>query len=67
METIGDNVNSLLSLSFSREFEKVANMERFAISAKNQINPEGMSILFKRLQDEKQIVIPEVQVHVLLL
>jgi predicted Zn-dependent protease len=67
METIGDNVNSLRSLPFSREFEKQADMGGFAILAKNQINPEGTSSLFNRLQDEKQIVIPEFQVHILLL
>jgi Zn-dependent protease with chaperone function len=59
MAIIGDNVNSLQSLSFSREFEKQADLEGFATLNKNQINPMGMSNLFKRLQDKRFISIPE--------
>jgi predicted Zn-dependent protease len=59
MAIIGDNVNSLQSLSFSREFEKQADLEGFATLNKNQINPMGMSNLFKRLQDKRFVSIPE--------
>lgn len=51
MATIGDNVNSLQSLSFSREFEHEADADGFKIVTANQVNPKGMSNLFKRLED----------------
>lgn len=51
MATIGDNVNSLQSLSFSREFEHEADADGFKIVTQNKINPQGMSNLFKRLED----------------
>ena len=59
MATIGDNVNSLQSLSFSRKFEHEADAEGFAIIALNKTNPIGMSNLFKRLQDKEFVSIPE--------
>jgi Zn-dependent protease with chaperone function len=59
MATIGDNVNSLQSLSYSRKFEHEADVEGFEIIALNKINPKGMSNLFKRLQDEEVVTIPE--------
>jgi Zn-dependent protease with chaperone function len=59
MATIGDNVNSLQSLSYSRKFEHEADVEGFEIIALNKVNPKGMSNLFKRLQDEEVISIPE--------
>jgi predicted Zn-dependent protease len=59
MATIGDNVNSFQSLSFSREFEQEADREGFAIVIKNKVNPNGMLNLFKRLQDEGDAIIPE--------
>jgi Zn-dependent protease with chaperone function len=59
MATIGDNVNSLQSLSYSRKFEHEADVEGFEIIALNKINPKGMSNLFKRLQDEEVVSIPE--------
>jgi len=59
MATIGDNVNSLQSLSYSRNFEHEADVQGFEIVALNKINPEGMSNLFKRLQDEESVSIPE--------
>jgi predicted Zn-dependent protease len=52
MATIGDNINSLQSLSFSREFEHEADVEGFKIVTKNQVDPDGMSNLFKRLGEE---------------
>lgn len=59
MAVIGDNVNSLQSLSFSRTFEREADEDGFKILVKNKINPKGMSNLFKRLEKEKSISIPE--------
>ncbi|WP_413999671.1 M48 family metallopeptidase [Flavobacterium sp. W1B] len=59
MTTIGDNVNSLQSLSFSREFEHQADLDGFEILVSNGVNPQGMSDLFKRLQHQNAIVIPE--------
>lgn len=59
MAVIGDNVNTLQSLSFSREFEREADEDGFAIVVKNQVNPKGMVTLFQRLQKEHSIEIPE--------
>lgn len=59
MAVIGDNVNSLQSLSFSREFEHQADSDGFKILAANKVNPEGMSNLFKRIQKQHTVSIPE--------
>ncbi len=59
MAVLGENANTLQSLSFSREFEKEADIEGFKIVTLNKINPKGMSTLFKRLQKESVIAIPE--------
>jgi Zn-dependent protease with chaperone function len=59
MAIIGDNVNSLQSLSFSRKFEHEADVEGFEILNLNKTNPIGMSNLFKRLQDKEFVSIPE--------
>lgn len=59
MATIGDNVNSLQSLSFSREFEKQADMEGLAILTKNHVDPKGMTNLFSRLQDKNHLSVPQ--------
>jgi len=59
MATIGDNVNSFQSLSYSRNFEHEADVEGFEILALNKINPKGMSNLFNRLQDKEVVTIPE--------
>lgn len=59
MAVLGENVNTLQSLSFSREFEHEADDESFKIVTSNRVNPKGMSTLFKRLQKENNIAIPE--------
>jgi Zn-dependent protease with chaperone function len=59
MATIGDNVNSFQSLSFSREFEHQADADGYKILLANKVNPQGMSNLFKRLQEHHSISIPE--------
>jgi beta-barrel assembly-enhancing protease len=59
MAVLGDNVNTLQSLSFSREYEREADEEGFAIVTKNHVNPKGMVTLFQRLQQEHSIEMPE--------
>lgn len=60
MAVIGDNANTLQSLSFSREFEHQADVDGFQILTANHVNPKGMSNLFKRLQEDKNnFSIPE--------
>ncbi|MGL2988521.1 M48 family metallopeptidase [Flavobacterium sp. RSSA_27] len=59
MAILGDNVNTLQSLSFSREFEREADEEGFAIVSENQVNPKGMVTLFQRLEKEHSIDMPE--------
>jgi Zn-dependent protease with chaperone function len=60
MAVIGDNVNTLQSLSFSRAFEHQADLEGFEIVKTNRINPQGMLKLFSRLQEEDNgISVPE--------
>ena len=56
MAIIGDNVNNLQSLSFSREFEHQADADGYKILMQNQVNPQGMSNLFKRLDDQMSII-----------
>lgn len=59
MATIGDNVNTLQSLSFSREFEHQADSDGFEILTLNKVNPKGMSTLFERLKVENKLSIPK--------
>jgi len=60
MAVIGDNINSLQSLSFSREFERQADLEGLDILVANKVNPIGMSNLFKRLKTHNNsVAIPE--------
>jgi predicted Zn-dependent protease len=56
---IGDNLNSLQSLSFSREFEKEADEKGLLLMYNNNINPEGMIKLFERLKQEDKLSLPE--------
>ena len=44
---------------FSREFEREADEDGFAIVTKNNVNPKGMVTLFKRLQEEHSLEVPE--------
>ena len=59
MATIGDNINSLNSLSYSRSFEQQADEEGLDLMLQNNIHPKGMTNLFKRLQSENNIDIPQ--------
>lgn len=56
MAIIGDNVNNLQSLSFSREFEQQADADGFQILIQNKVDPQGMSNLFKRLDDHSSFI-----------
>ena len=59
MSIIGENANALQSLSFSREFEREADVEGFKIVTKNKVNPNGMATLFKQLKEVNPLEIPE--------
>lgn len=57
--TIGDNINNLQSLSFSRQFERQADFEGLNLMISNNIDPEGMTKLFIRIKEEQEISMPE--------
>lgn len=59
--TIADNANGIYSLTFSRGFEREADLKGFEIMKVNQVNPTGMSNLFLRLKkgNKIDIEIPE--------
>jgi Zn-dependent protease with chaperone function len=59
MATIGDNINSLNSLSYSRSFEQQADEDGLNLMIQNNINPAGMISLFKQMQSENDIDIPQ--------
>ena len=59
MTVLGENVNTLQSLSFSREFEHEADAEGLKIATENKVSASGMLRLFKKLQTETKIEIPE--------
>lgn len=59
MAVIADNANSLQSLSYSRKFEQEADYKGLEILAENNVNPEGMVNLFKRLQSKGDNYVPE--------
>ena len=56
---IGDNIHSLQSMSYSRTFEKEADIDALAILNRNKIDPNGMLQLFERLEDNSIVQIPE--------
>lgn len=56
---IGDNVQSLQSLTYSRHFEKEADLHGINLLISNNINPVGMDQLFRRLQKDYDKLIPE--------
>ena len=58
MAIIGDNVNNLQNLSYSRQFEREADEQGTRIMILNGINPVGMTDLFTRLQSSEKVVIP---------
>jgi Zn-dependent protease with chaperone function len=56
---IGDNIHSLQSMSYSRTFEKEADIEALEILQQNNIDPNGMLLLFDRLESHSLVEIPE--------
>lgn len=58
MAVIGDNVQNLQNLSYSRHFEREADEQGARIMIINGINPIGMIDLFTRLQSSEKVVIP---------
>lgn len=60
MAIIGDNIHNLQYLSYSRKFENEADTEGLSILISNNINPQGMTNLFKRLQSNSEFEIPEI-------
>jgi predicted Zn-dependent protease len=59
MAVIGDNVHSLQSLSYSRQFEREADTQGLELLALNQIDPKGMVSLFEGLQSKAELLLPE--------
>lgn len=54
-----NNAEQLRQLSFSRKLEQQADDASIGIMIKNNINPQGMISLMKRLQEEEKIKVPE--------
>ncbi|MES2381700.1 MAG: M48 family metallopeptidase [Bacteroidota bacterium] len=61
MATLADNANGLYSLSFSRGFEREADLKGFDIMESNRVNPYGMTHLFDKLVtgNDTTIIVPE--------
>lgn len=59
MAIISDNVHNLNSLSYSRQFERQADIDGLRIMIYNQVNPKGMKKLFTRLKSEADYLLPE--------
>ncbi len=54
-----DNAHQIHTLSYSRNFEKQADLSGLELLRKHHINPQGMIDLFKMLEKEHDIEIPE--------
>lgn len=61
MAAIADNLNSIYSLTFSRSYEKEADIKGFEIMRMNKINPTGINNLFLRLKkgNKSDVNVPE--------
>jgi beta-barrel assembly-enhancing protease len=53
MAVITDNMNQLTMLSYSRGYEKEADLNGWAVLRENKINPQGMIDLFNHLKVDK--------------
>lgn len=60
MAVLADNAQQLHSLSFSRKFEQEADEKGLKIMMDNHVNPNGMARLFKQLEEESDLEIPEI-------
>lgn len=58
MTLLIDNVHNLQNLSYSRKFERQADLSGLALLRTHQINPDGMVKLFEMLSKEQEIDIP---------
>ena len=58
MAVIADNANTLRSLSYSRNFEKEADMDGLQMMVANKVDPEGMITLFEHLKSEHKTSVP---------
>ena len=58
MTTILDNAHNLQSLSYSRKFEREADLSGFNLLKSHHVNPQGMVDLFKMLEKEHSTEIP---------
>jgi predicted Zn-dependent protease len=57
---IAENAHNLQNLSYSRQFEREADEQGTAILIQNQIDPQGMTQLFTRLEEEENaFAVPE--------
>ena len=59
MSVIADNAHNLNNLSYSREYEREADLEGTALMIQNKIDPYGMLKLFERLQEDDKFTVPE--------
>ena len=59
MAIIADNAHNLNSLSYSRKYEREADLNGTALMIQNNIDPKGMLKLFDRLQDDNTLSVPE--------
>jgi Zn-dependent protease with chaperone function len=55
---ITNNAHNLQSLSYSRQFEKEADEQGTELMMRNNINPQGMTTLFRRLKLKEKTVVP---------
>ena len=59
MAIIADNAHNLNSLSYSRKYEREADLNGTALMIQNNIDPDGMLKLFDRLQEDNTFSVPE--------
>lgn len=59
MSVIADNANQLQSLSFSRELEHEADEVGIQMMIENDIDPDGMATMFRRLNSKVEGYVPE--------
>lgn len=55
---VTNNAHNLQSLSYSRQFEKEADEQGTELMMQNNINPQGMTTLFRRLKLSEKTVVP---------
>jgi len=58
MAILADNANTLRSLQYSRGFEEEADMDGLQMMIDNNVDPEGMTKLFKQLKKAHDVSLP---------